>query len=78
MLHVFFTPSPEEVTWADQHLATSIRAEVDATIFATILQRMGEAGRARMEGSARRRAGRQIDVQPAQEARPAGHLVAIP
>jgi hypothetical protein len=33
-----------------EDLATSIRAEVNATIFATILRRMGEAGRARMEG----------------------------
>ncbi|MBB5136959.1 hypothetical protein HNP84_006711 [Thermocatellispora tengchongensis] len=33
-----------------EDLATSIRAEVNATIFATIVQRMGEAGRARMEG----------------------------
>lgn len=32
-----------------EDLATSIRAEVNATIFATILRRMGEAGRARME-----------------------------
>ncbi|TDD06011.1 DUF4158 domain-containing protein [Nonomuraea diastatica] len=33
-----------------EDLATSIRAEVNAAIFATILRRMGEAGRARMEG----------------------------
>ncbi|MEV5322724.1 Tn3 family transposase [Nonomuraea sp. NPDC052634] len=33
-----------------EDLATSIRAEVNSAIFATILQRMGEAGRARMEG----------------------------
>ncbi|MFI6739895.1 DUF4158 domain-containing protein [Nonomuraea sp. NPDC050451] len=46
-----------------EDLATSVRAEVNAAIFATILRRMGEAGRARMEGFARRRAGRQIDVQ---------------
>ncbi|MFG6200341.1 Tn3 family transposase [Nonomuraea sp. JJY05] len=31
-------------------LATSIRAEVNAAIFATILRRMSEAGQARMEG----------------------------
>ncbi|MFC3986533.1 DUF4158 domain-containing protein [Streptosporangium jomthongense] len=43
-----------------EDLATSIRAEVNATIFATILQRSGPN-----RGSARRRSGRQVDVQPA-------------
>ncbi|GAA4985389.1 hypothetical protein HD597_004134 [Nonomuraea thailandensis] len=60
-----------------EDLATSIGAEVNATIFATIPRQMGEAGRARMEALLVVGPDGKSTFNLAEEARPAGHLAAV-
>ena len=59
-------------------MAARIRAEVNIEIFATIAERMGEDGRQRMQALLTAFGpGWPVDVQPAEEAGAARHLVAV-
>ncbi len=58
--------------------ATAIRAEVNAGMFARITERIGPEARQRLQALLTVAVpGRHVGVQPAEEAGPAGHLVAV-